>query len=340
LDSNDYHDHNARDLTLDIDISSIARKVDSPTKSNMERDHHLEEEEEEEEEEIDDDIESFLPLTLTRDAVDTTLSATSSSLEVATRPVKEDDPNTKEPEIDQLPVPPPDRTETLEQEVVEPNPNDVLTGRGAHINLHPGNQKFRALCYAHKAIFDAANPAAKRRIATEIWNTCQTLYQSRFLSKQPPVSSRTDDGPWIQQSSQKAIFKAAQTIRDYQRPDRRQRHGPSQKRNHRDIAHSTNYHNCGDGGNDGEDHPPCRDVETQPKPRRTMPSATPMDHVVIPPPPLVPVYENPDGVEQNDVLCGRGAVRMSFYYIYIYIYIYILMMDCFEKVLFAVELER
>ena len=285
----------------------------------MERDHHIEEEEEEE---IDDDIESFLPLTLTHDAVDTTLSATSSSLEVATRPVKEDDPITKEPEIDQLPVPPPDRTETLEQEVVEPNPNDVLTGRGAHINLHPGNQKFRALCYAHKAIFDAANPAAKRRIATEIWNTCQTLYQSRFLSKQPPVSSRTDDGPWIQQSSQKAIFKAAQTIRDYQRPDRRQRHGPSQKRNHPDIDHNNNNHrhhlHCGGGGNDLEDHPPCRDVETQPKPRRTMPSATPMDHVVIPPPPLVPVYENPDGVEQNDVLCGRGAVRVSFY-LYIYI---------------------
>ncbi len=263
----------------------------------MEHDHHLEDDD-------DDDIESLLPLALTHDTVDATLSA-SSSLELATRPVKEDDPITEEPEIDQVPVPTPDRTETLEQEVREPNPNDVLTGRGAHINLHPGNQKFRALCYAHKAIFDVANHAAKRRIATEIWNTCQTLYQSRFLSKQP--SSRTD-GPWIQQSSQKAIFKAAQTIRDYQRPDRIQRHSPSQKRNHRD-----NNNNIGGG----EDDHPCRDVETQPKPRRTVPSATPMDHVVIPPPPFEPVYENPDGVEQNDVLCGRGAVRVS---LYIYIY--------------------
>lgn len=270
----------------------------------MEHDHHLEEEEEE-----DDDIESLLPLSLTHDSVDA-----SSSLEVATSPVKEDDPIAKEPEMDQVPVPLPDRAETLEQEVREPNPNDVLTGRGAHINLHPGNQRFRALCYAHKAIFDAANHAAKRRIATEIWSTCQTLYQSRFLSKQP--SSRTD-GPWIQQSSQKAIFKAAQTIRDYQRSDRIQRHGPSQKRNHRDITNN-DAENCGDG----EDHHPCRDVESPPKQRRTVPSATPMDHVVIPPPPLEPVYENPDGVEQNDVLCGRGAVRVSF--------VRMLIMDCLK----------
>jgi hypothetical protein len=151
-------------------------------------------------------------------------------------------------------------------EIWEPEPLDVLTGRGASINVHPGNQKFRALCYARKSQFDAANHAAKKRIATEIWTTCVQLYNSRFLKR------RQDKGPWYQQSAHHAILKAAQTIRDYQRPDRLLQ----------------------------------RDAGT--KKRRCTP-ATPMDEVVIPLPPEGPIVENPAGVEANDVLCGRGAVR-------------------------------
>ena len=151
-------------------------------------------------------------------------------------------------------------------EIWEPEVMDVLTGRGASINVHPGNQKFRALCYARKSQFEAANHAAKKRIATEIWTTCEQLYNSRFLSK------RQEKGPWYQQNAHHAILKAAQTIRDYQRPDRLLQ---------RDF-----------GGN---------------KKRRSTP-ATPMDEVVVPPPPEGPIVECPEGVEANDVLCGRGAV--------------------------------
>ena len=179
-------------------------------------------------------------------------------------------------------------------EIWEPDPNDVLTGRGASINLHPGNQKFRALCYAHKAIFDVANHAAKRRIATEIWSTCQKLYNSRFLSK----PSSHVNGPWIQQNSDKAILKAAQTIRDYQRPDRVLQ---CQSQRRTDTIHSE------DGSHDVIHSELLRHGIH--KKRRVVKSATPMDHVVIPQPPQEPVYENPDGVETNDVLCGRGAVR-------------------------------
>jgi hypothetical protein len=152
-------------------------------------------------------------------------------------------------------------------EIWEPEPLDVLTGRGASINVHPGNQKFRALCYARKSQFDAANHAAKKRIATEIWTTCEQLYNSRFLSR------RHEKGPWYQQSAHHAILKAAQTIRDYQRPDRLLQ---------RDFS----------------------------KKRRCTP-ATPMDEVVVPPPPEGPIVENPEGVEANDVLCGRGAVSRA-----------------------------
>jgi hypothetical protein len=174
-------------------------------------------------------------------------------------------------------------------EIWEPDQNDVLTGRGANVNLHPGNQKFRALCYAHKAIFDVANHAAKKRIATEIWTTCQTLYNSRFLSKQ----GSNINGPWIQQNAQKAILKAAQTIRDYQRPDRILHRASSQRRKSINNSEESNH-----------------DDSNGIRKRRIVKSATPMDHVVIPQPPQEPLYENPDGVETNDVLCGRGAVRV------------------------------
>ena len=182
-------------------------------------------------------------------------------------------------------------------EIWEPDQNDVLTGRGANINLHPGNQKFRALCYAHKAIFDVANHAAKKRIATEIWTTCQKLYSSRFLAKQ----RSNVNGPWIQQNSQKAILKAAQTIRDYQRPDRIL-HRPSSPR--RKNINNTEGDKIDDSNTAGDT--PHNDN----KKRRIVKSATPMDHVMIPQPPQEPLYENPDGVETNDVLCGRGAVRL------------------------------
>jgi hypothetical protein len=162
----------------------------------------------------------------------------------------------------------------LTPEIWEPAEYDVLTGRGASVNLHPGNQKFRALCYARKPLFDAANHAAKKRIATEIWTTCEQLYQSRFLTK------RELKGPWYQQSSHQAILKAAQTIRDYQRQDRVEQRALVSSKSTR---------------------------------KRRLTPATPMDDVVVPPPPDGPIVENPDGVESNDVLCGRGAVSLSYY---------------------------
>jgi hypothetical protein len=173
-------------------------------------------------------------------------------------------------------------------EIWVPDENDVLTGRGASINLHPGNQKFRALCYANKAIFDDANHAAKKRIATDIWSTCQRMYSSRFLSK------RNDQGPWLQQSSQSAILKVAQTIRDYQRPDRIIQ---------RKLQISSN-------GNDSNGNHTSSGTSNHRR-RSTMP-VTPMDNVTIIPLPQHPILENPDGVETNDILCGRGAV--SYFY--------------------------
>ncbi len=62
--------------------------------------------------------------------------------------------------------------------------NDVLNGRGATINVHPGNKQFRDLCASRKEEFDSARNIQKREIALEIvqsvleWNP-----PGRFLER-------------------------------------------------------------------------------------------------------------------------------------------------------------
>lgn len=97
--------------------------------------------------------------------------------------------------------------------ILEPNVHDVLNGRGASVNAHTGNMKFRALCFARKPEFEAGNHAAKRRIATEIVGVTKSL-GGRFLKR------RAEKGPWYELSNEKSILKACQVMRDYQRPDR------------------------------------------------------------------------------------------------------------------------
>lgn len=120
-------------------------------------------------------------------------------------------------------------------------------------------------------MFDAANHAAKRRIATEIWTTCVGVYQSRYLKK------RQDKGPWYELGTEQAILKAAQVMRDYRRPDRLVQ----------------------------------REMLAAEGKKRNRATATPMDDIPIPPPPAEPIIENPVGVHEHDVLCGRGAVRCN-----------------------------
>ena len=49
-----------------------------------------------------------------------------------------------------------------------PTSNDILLGRGAFINEHIGNRKFRKLALTHKLEFDSASPADRRAIAEDI----------------------------------------------------------------------------------------------------------------------------------------------------------------------------
>lgn len=60
-----------------------------------------------------------------------------------------------------------DEDDDIASQVV-PTDNDVLLGRGAFINEHPGNRQFRALALERKTEFDSSSPAEKRTISTKI----------------------------------------------------------------------------------------------------------------------------------------------------------------------------
>jgi len=149
----------------------------------------------------------------------------------------------------------------------EPLEYDIISGRGALANAHEGNKKFRALCFARKALFDVGNHAAKKRICAEIWNECVQKYGARYLKRHQAK------GPWFEQPAEVAELKAAQVMRDYKRPDRLLQ----------------------------------REIMVAQGKKRTRATATPMDHVEPVPVPAQPLVECPEGVHPHDVLAGRGA---------------------------------
>lgn len=111
--------------------------------------------------------------------------------------------------------------------------HDVLSGRGAFVNGHVGNKRFRELALQRKPQFDSGNYAEKRALATEIVRIIRSLDPpGRFLKrvKAKPAPVKTDDnwvmpargldGSWEELSDDKAIHKACQVMRDIDRPDR------------------------------------------------------------------------------------------------------------------------
>lgn len=125
-----------------------------------------------------------------------------------------------------------DEEVVAEGAIAEATENDIISGRGAAVNLNPGNRRFRDLCFKRKPEFDAASHAAKRRIASEIVAATKAT-NGRFLKR------KENKGPWYEMSDEKALLKACQVMRDYQRPDRvaiRQSSGNGRKRRFGDVA--------------------------------------------------------------------------------------------------------
>lgn len=101
--------------------------------------------------------------------------------------------------------------------VMSPNDEDILSGRGAGVNLHPGNVFFRKLIQANKAIYLKADPGEKKRIIRRIVEKAQT--HGRFLKQDP------DSELWTKISSDEARKKTGQALRE---------NGPAIKKQHKE----------------------------------------------------------------------------------------------------------
>lgn len=136
--------------------------------------------------------------------------------------------------------------------------HDILSGRGAFVNGHSGNERFRTLAIERKPQFDSGNYSEKRALATEIVGMIRSLDPpGRFLKKINGASKVTDEnwdhshtleGQWEELSDEKAIHKACQVMRDIARPDRIDgRRSKKKKLNPEDIVDSAPKNNLGAG---------------------------------------------------------------------------------------------
>ena len=108
--------------------------------------------------------------------------------------------------------------------------HDILSGRGAFVNGHVGNQRLRKLALERKASFDSGNYSEKRALATEIVEIIRALVPpGKFLkradkSKEEGKAKKEGlSSEWEELTDERAIHKACQVMRDIDRPDRKDR---------------------------------------------------------------------------------------------------------------------
>jgi hypothetical protein len=109
--------------------------------------------------------------------------------------------------------------------------NDVLGGRGAWINAHPGNTAWRAWAAAARATFLAGSYAEKRSLAGEVVRRVQA-HGGRFVKRRAgaeasspalPLDDSDAHDTWEELADEQAIQKTCQVMRDLERPDRVER---------------------------------------------------------------------------------------------------------------------
>jgi len=116
----------------------------------------------------------------------------------------------------------------------KPQNNDVVCGRGGLSNNHPGNRLFRRLVQANKELYkEAVSVDHKQMLIFSIGAAVHNV-GGRFVQKE-------DSGQWIQISSDQAVAKIVQALRDTQQthsslqsetnetPNNYRPHGPSSK---------------------------------------------------------------------------------------------------------------
>eukprot|EP00984_Skeletonema_dohrnii_P004932 scaffold1740_cov150-Skeletonema_dohrnii-CCMP3373.AAC.1 len=84
-------------------------------------------------------------------------------------------------------------------DIMKPTENDVLSGRGAWFNQHPGNEHFRKMVDEQKAVYMAGTKKQKMNMSNTIVEAIYSMKPpGRFLKKCP------DTGQWSELSTRDA----------------------------------------------------------------------------------------------------------------------------------------
>ncbi|CAB9525941.1 expressed unknown protein [Seminavis robusta] len=158
--------------------------------------------------------------------------------------------------------------------------HDILSGRGAFVNGHVGNQRLRKLALERKEAFDNGNFTEKQALASEIVTQIRAL-GGRFLKKKSKQQQQQGDDEWEELSDDKAIHKACQVMRDINRADRVDR--DTKRKGKKRPIHNNNNNNQNNNNNmpHHHHHPPPVPVVPPPPPFATVEGQ-------LPPPPLPP----------------------------------------------------
>ena len=104
----------------------------------------------------------------------------------------------------------PTTTQEQTKQIITPHCNDVLSGRGAGINQHPGNECYRALIKRAKLNYLNTRPATKKKIIHDIIDAITTAQSppGRFLKLDPKT------GLWECITFEEAKKKTGQALRE------------------------------------------------------------------------------------------------------------------------------
>lgn len=98
-----------------------------------------------------------------------------------------------------------------------PNPQDVLCGRGGGINSHAGNVTFRQWVNERKSDYNLAqNKREKIDVAIQVVHQVQTQTPTpgRFLMKDPTIAASSNGLWWVEVDEAKALAKTTQALRE------------------------------------------------------------------------------------------------------------------------------
>ena len=118
------------------------------------------------------------------------------------------------------------------------HPNDIVCGRGAPSNLHPGNQVFRSIIKEHETKYLFARRSEKPVIAMDVL--------SKLNSRGMRFVRRDKDGTfgrqvWVEISEQRAYEKVCQSLREGAPELRRKMLSTSATKNNNNSSNSTSY---------------------------------------------------------------------------------------------------